>query len=81
MNLLRREAEKAAGVESQDMPAKATEFTSEMAIGTDWKQYTLTVPYDGKPTEGYNLVVKSGATAAASVLWLDDVRFEPVWKP
>jgi dienelactone hydrolase len=78
VDLPRREAEAAAGVESKDTPLKAQEFSADVEVGTDWKQYTLPVPYDGTPVEGYNLSVRPAGTAPT--IWMDDVTFEPVWK-
>jgi len=79
-DIQRRAAEAAAGIDSKDVPEKAQQFTSDIEVGTEWKEYTLAVPYDGNLVEGYNLTVKPVAPAAPLTFWVDDLRFEPVWE-
>jgi hypothetical protein len=87
VDLLRREAEATAGVEAKEVPANLQGASNDVEVGTDWKQCTLAVPFDGAPIEGYNLTLKpivanpTDATAPAPIIWLDDLRFEPVWAP
>jgi len=44
--------------------------------GPDWKLIKLDCPYSGQPIAGYQLNITSGKTSC----WIDELRFEPVWK-
>ena len=59
----------------EDLPV----FNLSAALGPEWKEFTLDVPFTGVAIEGYELNIDR-EPGADSVYWVDDVRFETQWE-
>lgn len=72
---LRRGVEPAPMTVSSNMP----QFGVQAQVVNQWQAITVDCPYDGHPVEGYTLALIPVKDSPLPV-WVDDVRFEPVWK-
>ena len=58
--------------------AEPARFEVLAMLDSAWREIRLDCPFDGNAVEGYTLTVAVPKDAAAP-LWLDTLRFEPVW--
>lgn len=59
--------------------AEPASYTRDADATAVWKEFTVDCPWDGFATEGYSLTVSLPKDSDVE-LWVDDVRFAPVWR-
>lgn len=64
----------AAIPEKADIPT----FNLAAELSSDWKEFTIDVPFTGVAVEGYELKVDR-RPGDDTTYWIDDVRFETHW--
>jgi dienelactone hydrolase len=76
VNDLRRSVEPTPQIYTNQMPV----YSLIDSVDTQWREYSLTCPVKKIAVEGYTLTIAIHKNGTAPV-WIDWVRFEPVWIP